>query len=246
MPPSATRPALVVDGRGAQDLDAALLELTVEDDGREPSSCTARFANVDRAGRRQDLPFVGLTYVDFGSAVSVTLDNTSLFNGRVSAIDADFLDGTPPTMSIRCHDGLGDLRRSSRTRTFAQVSDADLVRRIAMDHGMRAAVELSGPVHATASQLDQTDLQFLQGRLQRLDGVLWSEGNTLHAAHTPARDHGTVQLTWGQNLRTFHATAAPRKRPSSASRTTGPWRRRLATGAPVRPSCRRALRTTRS
>ena len=207
MPPDASRPSLAINGRAAPGLTAALLDLTVVDDGQAPSACTARFSNWGRVGRGEGFLFFDLRQFGFGAAIQVTLGDAIVFTGRVHAIDADFNTGTPPTISVRCQDRLSDLHRSQRSRTFEWVTDADLVQRIASEHGMTAVVALTGPAHATTAQLGQTDLEFLRERLPRIDAVLWVEGSVIHAGHPADRNHGTIALTWGGDLRAFSAAA---------------------------------------
>jgi phage protein D len=192
MPP-ASRPSIALNGRDAPTLSDALLDLTIVDDGVTPAACTARF--------------VDLRQFEFGAALKVTLGDDTLFTGRVDAIEADFRTGAAPTSVLRGHDRLADLQRSHRSRTFEHVADADLVQRIAAEHGLVADVALTGPVYGTVAQLNQTSLEFLRERLQRIDAVLWIEDDVIYSRHTADRSHGTISLTWGGNLRAFAASA---------------------------------------
>jgi phage protein D len=207
MPPAASRPSIAINASAAPGLTAALLDMTIVDDGQAPAACTARFSNWGPIGRRDGFLFFDLRQFDFGAAMEVTLGDAVVFNGRIDAIDADFNSGTPPTISLRGQDRLSDLQRTQRSRTFERITDADLVRRIANEHGMAAVVDLTGPVHAAMSQLNQTDLEFLRGRLRRTDAVLWAEGGVIHASHAAGRNHGTISLAWGSDLAAFSASA---------------------------------------
>jgi phage protein D len=207
MPPADSRPAIAIDGRAAPALTAALLDMAIADDGQAPSACTARFSNWGPVGRGDAFLFFDRRQFDFGAAIQVTLGDATVFTGRVAAIDADFTTGAPPTISVRCQDRLADLHRAQRSRTVEDVTDADLVQLIAGEHGMTANVSLAGPTHATTAQLSQTDLEFLRERLQRIDAVLWVEGSVIHASHAADRNHGTISLAWGRDLRAFSAAA---------------------------------------
>jgi phage protein D len=207
MPPAATRPAIAVNGREASKLTDALLDLTIVDDGQAPSACTARFSNRGRGGRDTTFLFFDLREFDFGSALAVTLGDDTIFTGRVETIDADFITDAGSTISVRSFDRLADLQRSQRSRTFENVTDADLVQRIAGEHGMLANVALTGPAHATVAQLNQTDLEFLRERLRRIDALLWTEDSVIHARPTADRNAGTTSATWGDDLRAFSASA---------------------------------------
>jgi phage protein D len=196
---------MAVNGRDEPELTAALLDLTIVDDGHAPAACTARFSNRD--GRGDGFRFFDLRHFDFGAAVQVALGEATLFAGRLHAIDADFPTAAPPTIAIRCRDRLADLDRSRRSRTFEMTTDADLVRRIVSEHGLTSVVELTGPIHDATSQLQQTDLEFLRERLRHIDAVLWADRDAIHVRHTADRDHGTIALAWGDDLLTLSAAA---------------------------------------
>lgn len=207
MPTPTARPSLTVNGGDAPALNAALLDVTIVDDGEAPSACTARFSNQGQGAHGNGFLFFDLQHFDFGDAIRVALGDTVVFSGRLEAIVADFSAGTAPTISIRCLDRLSDLHRSRRSRTFEQVTDTDLVQRIANEHGLASAVALAGPTHATVAQLNQTSLEFLRERLRRIDAALWVEGDVVHAGHQDERHHGTIALAWGAELRRFSAAA---------------------------------------
>jgi phage protein D len=89
-----------------------------------------------------------------------------------------------------------------RTRTFADMSDADVVSQIASDHGLTPDVSLSGPTHKVLAQLNQSDLAFLRERARSLGAEVWVSGTTLSAKPRASRGGGApLTLTHGADLR---------------------------------------------
>jgi phage protein D len=95
-----------------------------------------------------------------------------------------------------------------RTRSFEDMSDADIFQQIASDHSLQAQVELNGPPHKLVAQVNQSDLAFLRQRARALAAEIWLEDTTLHAASRGSRSGGTpARLTYGANLLSFSVLA---------------------------------------
>jgi hypothetical protein len=82
------------------------------------------------------------------------------------------------------------------------VSDADLVQRIAQDVGLRVQVEPTNQIHPYVLQNNETNLDFLRGRVAALGYLLYVRGNTLHCA-PPESNASPVALEWGRTLTEF-------------------------------------------
>jgi phage protein D len=145
--------------------------------------------------------------LDFGKALKVTLGDGSLFEGRISALSARFPDGGPPQLSVCAEDRLQDLRMVRRTRTFADASTADVLRRIASDHGLQPQLDVQGETYKVLAQLNQSDLAFAQDLARREDAQVWVEGTRLKAAQRTRRNGTTVELAWAGSLREFEVSA---------------------------------------
>jgi phage protein D len=94
-----------------------------------------------------------------------------------------------------------------RTRSFADVSDAEVFQQIAGDHGLTANVNLDGPTHKVLVQVNQSDLAFLRERARTLDAELWMDGTKLKAETRANRRGNALELTHGHELRCFTALA---------------------------------------
>jgi len=63
-----------------------------------------------------------------------------------------------------------------RTRSFADASDADVMRTVAQDHSLTPDIDVSGPTHKVLTQVNQSDLAFLRERARAVDAEVWVEG----------------------------------------------------------------------
>lgn len=95
------------------------------------------------------------------------------------------------------------LARRSRTRTFAQMSDAAIAHQIAGEYGLDADVHADGATHQYIMQAGQTDWAFLRERASRTGHDVWVTGRTLHVAPHPTAGGSGPTLTWGSNLHHF-------------------------------------------
>lgn len=94
-----------------------------------------------------------------------------------------------------------------RTRTFADVSDADVFQQIAGDHSLTTDVSVTGPTHKVLAQLNQSDLAFLRERARAVDAEVWVEGTKLLAKPRASRNGGTLKLKHGKDLLEFSVIA---------------------------------------
>jgi Bacteriophage probable baseplate hub protein len=163
--------------------------------------------DADPSGTRD---YLDRSVLDFGTKVAVTLgpeDSGTLFQGWISALGADFPGDSSSTVTVKAEDGLQELRRTRRTRTFEGLSTADIAQTIAGDHGLTAQVDVDGPQRRLTSQVNLSDLAFLRTLAQADGAEIWLEDTTLRLQRRPDRDGGSVALVYGEALRSFAVTA---------------------------------------
>ena len=86
------------------------------------------------------------------------------FDGYISAIDLDFPDSGYPVMSVMCLDNSHLMNRKKKTRSWDNVTRADVVKKIAEEYGFKCVVE-SGYNFKTESSISQsgsTDIEFCE------------------------------------------------------------------------------------
>ncbi|MFM8356914.1 MAG: phage late control D family protein, partial [Verrucomicrobiota bacterium] len=212
MPPAnrllqVSRPSFEIDGQANDRLAEGLLRLKVIETIDGLYRCEATFGNWGNDGGRPAYLYIDRQVLDFGKAFTVKLDDTTLFEGRVMALEAEFPPDRPPEVTVLAEDRLQDLRMTRRTRTFTDQSDADVFRQIAGDHGVSPDIDLPGPTHKVLAQVNQSDLAFLRERARVLGAELKLEGTTFHVATRPSRGSEPIELNHGRQLRAFTVLA---------------------------------------
>ncbi|HET9653412.1 MAG TPA: hypothetical protein VFP36_14525 [Usitatibacter sp.] len=204
----AARPTLAIDGRDHDTLTAGLLGLEIVETASGLYRCEALVGNWGVANGATDFLYFDRRTLDFATALEVKLGSDRLFKGRVHALEARFPEGGPPQLAVLAEDRLQDLRMTRRTRSFENVSDADVITRIANDHGLTPDVNLGGgATHKVLAQVNQSDLAFARERARAVDAELWLEDTTLKAVKRTSRNAGTVRLAVGGLLREFSVIA---------------------------------------
>lgn len=208
----ASRPTIQIDGREVEGLADGLLHMAVEETTAGLFHCEASFGNWGSAPGGVGFLYFDRQLLDFGKALTVTMGDGStlapVFEGRITAIEGRYPRQRPPEVQVLAEDRCQDLRMVRRTRTFENVSDADVFREIAAEHGLTAELDIQGPTYATLAQVNQSDLAFLRARARAIDAEVWVEGTKLFAqARVRRRAAAPVTLTYGQGLREVVATA---------------------------------------
>lgn len=207
------RPQIFVDGREKTDLRQGLLALSIVETTAGLYRCEATFGNYGAVSGSSDFLYFDRKTFDFGKAFKVALNDSGLFDGRITALEARFPSASPPALVVLAEDRLQDLRMTRRTRTFADVSDADVWSRIAEQHGLAKDIRLTGGSHAVLAQVNQSDLAFLRERARAIGAELWietgSDGRaTLKACSRSDRGPGApVKLGWHNELQEFEVIA---------------------------------------
>ncbi|MDT5267893.1 MAG: uncharacterized protein QOH49_79 [Acidobacteriota bacterium] len=202
-----TRPTLQFDGQDSPSLSAGLLGVQIVENSNGLYRSEVLLGNWGQVGNSVGFLHFDRRALDFGKSLKIKLGTDDLFEGRVMALEAQFESGHAPQLNVLAEDRFQDLRMTRRTRTFTDVSDADVINQIAGDHGLSPSVDVSGPTYKVLAQVNQSDLAFLRERARSIDAELWVEGTTLNAKQRAARDGGTLQMVRGGKLRSFSVIA---------------------------------------
>jgi uncharacterized protein len=203
----ATRPSIYIDGTEDAGLSQGLLKMSIHETIQGLYRAELRFGNWGPKNNAIGFLYFDRKKLDFGKALRLQLENDLLFDGRISAIEAEFGEGASPEISVLLEDRLQDLRMTRRTRTFNDVSDADLIKSIANDHSLQPTVDVSGPTHKLLAQVNQSDLAFVRERARAAGAELWIDGKKLYAKARTARTGTPLKLKYGAELRQFTALA---------------------------------------
>lgn len=208
----AARPTLRVDGSVQQLLsDQDLISLLVEETTLGLFRCEASFRNWGPVGGSVDYVYFDRKILDFGKAFSVEFGPPGaagpVFAGRITGIEAHYNAARLPEVVVLAEDRLQDLRMERHTRSFENVSDADVFRQIATKNGLTPQIDADGPTYKVLVQLNQSDLAFLRERAAAIDAELWIDNRTLYVQSRARRNAGPVSLSYGQELLEFSVLA---------------------------------------
>jgi len=175
-----SRPVIYVGGQEQPELGGGMLNLLICEQTAGLYRCEAKFSNWGQKNGTTDFLYFDRKLLDFGKGFQIKLGGDVLFDGRIMGLEADFPEAGPPTINVLAEDRFQDLRMTRRTRTFADMSDADVMNQIANDHSLSPSVSVTGPQYKVLAQVNQSDLAFLRERARAIDAELWMDGNTLN------------------------------------------------------------------
>ena len=182
----------------SEDFMHDLLELTVESSLHLPDAATLILHDPSLRWIDDDQLAPGKT---IQIAIKAGRSTQTLFDGEIVELEPDFGPSTQRLM-VRAFDRLHRLARGRHVRSFVNVSDGDLVRRLAQEVGLQAKVGPTTQMHQYVLQSNQTNLEFLRDRAAALGYLLFVEGKTLHC-EAPEAMGSPIELEWGVTLTEF-------------------------------------------
>jgi phage protein D len=204
LPIRAAKPAISVDGNRQTELEARLVSYALTDslDGMARAElCFGNWGGSNSPG----FQYFDRRLLDFGKRLNVSIGNDSLFEGRISAIAAEYPEAAAPEIRVHAEDRLQALRMTRRSRTFEQASLGSIARRIASDHGLSADVAVEGESAPVIAQLNQSDLAFLVDLARATDVEVRVLGDRLVVARSGSGS--ALGLAWAGSLRRFDVIA---------------------------------------
>jgi phage protein D len=191
-----------VKGELARDL----LFLEVDEDTAGMKRLRAHLVGVGPAasGPDEHLQYLDGAILDFGKKVRTSIGppggERTIFEGLVSALEAEFTETEMPRIAVFAEDQLMKLRMTHRMKTYRNVTDADIARAVAADHGLSADPAADGPTYEVVQQWNQSDLAFLRERARLVQAEIWIEGDTLNFKTRPNRSGTSLTLVAGNEL----------------------------------------------
>jgi uncharacterized protein len=205
------RPLIKLDGEVDTGLTDGLLSLLVEESTDGLYRFEATFGNWGSSGSTVGFLYFDRQVLDFGKSISVVAGDrdteSTLFEGRITALEARFPQDSPAEIGVLAEDRLQDLRMVRRTRTFEDASDSDIFEQIASAHSLQREIDIDGPTYPVLAQVNQSDLAFLRERARAIDAEVWVSGSKLFAQARGRRNQGTLNLAFGAGLREFSVLA---------------------------------------
>src|SRR5262249_10694255 len=118
-----------------------------------------------------------------GNSVKIAMgyvdDIRDMIEGEITQIKPSFPESGIPTLGVEGYTRLHRLQGDSKTRTFQQMTDKQIVEKIAQEAGLKGDAEDTEVQHDYIMQANQTDLAFLRDRASRIHFEILVSGKTL-------------------------------------------------------------------
>lgn len=194
---------------GGQDLPqtakADLVALAVLEDVDGPSMFTFTVLGWD--GVEMKVKWMDDDLFKEGKPVELQMGYTDnmqfVFKGEITGLEPVFEKKRPPTLTVRGYDRRHRLMRKRKTRSFLNMKDSDIASQIAGDAGLRPDVRDSGMTLEYVLQHNQTDLEFLGQRADRIGYEVVVVDRTLYFRPRKKDEGGVLTLNRDVELLEF-------------------------------------------
>lgn len=208
-------PKLQIDDQDApKNLMEDILQIVVEESLHMPGMFTLVIQNDYQSGRSEkpwrykDLLQIGKR-VKIGFSASTTdakdfkqKHEGELIEGEITAIETHFSERSQAPIIVRGYDTCHRLHRGQHNRSFQNMTDSDIVKKIAEEDGIRmGTLDSSGEPHDYLFQENQTNMEFLRERAERIGFELFNQDGELHFRKPKAGDELT--LKWLKDVSSF-------------------------------------------
>lgn len=197
--PFSARPTVQLDGQESERLAALLTGMAMHEREGGLAALELRLTNVaSLSDGSAETAFDAGGDLELGAAITVGGGDATrpveLFRGTVTGLEAVHRRGAPPELVVLAEDALQKARLKRRSQVFENVTLADIVRRIAGDHGLTPQITGLDQDFGPQVQMNETDLGFLRRLLARVDADLQVVGNELQVAPRAEVRRGEVEL----------------------------------------------------
>ncbi len=214
-----------LNGRARDDLDDEAFSVVVDSNLHLPAMATVELFDNKRK-------WVDDADIALGKSVEVTFQEQQgtessdapidklLFQGEITSIEPRYTADNQATLLFRAYDKSHRLHRGKQSRTFLDMKDSDIVSKIAQDAGLTAEVDATSITFEYVIQANQTDMEFLRERAQRIGYWAFATKEKLYfkkATSTLSEGGVEPELSWPENLREFRPRLSGVGQPASAS-----------------------------
>jgi phage protein D/phage baseplate assembly protein gpV len=168
-------PDITINGYPVDTSSEGYVEIVVvDDDVTMPASFAITFRSIGESD----------PIYKIGDIVEISppggLIEKPLVKGEITAISGDY-DATGNRVHLRGYDISHRLHRGRKTRTFVNVTDSDIVRRVASAAGLDiGTLDQTTTTHDYVSQANQTDWDFLKSRAKAAGYLFYVDQGLLY------------------------------------------------------------------
>ncbi len=218
-------PLLEIDGQKASEkLKEDILQISVEESLHLPGMFTIIVRNAYEPGNNEDEPWEHESLFEIGKTVKIGFGSSTtgseefddanqdyVLEGEITAIEAYFTSGAEAPIIIRGYDISHRLHRGKYNRSFQNMTDKDIVNKIAGEVGIptnkiddTGAIDGYGDINGSNGyvfQNNQTNMGFLRARAARNGFECFVQDGKLNFRE-PKSDE-SLELQWLQDFNSF-------------------------------------------
>ena len=213
------KPSLEIDGNEApEDLMEDIVQISVEESLHLAGMFTLVIQNAYAPGREQDKPWKHKDLFAIGKSIRIAFGSSTteaqefqaqktgnVLEGEITAMETHFTSGSQAPIIIRGYDISHRLHRGRYNRSFQNMTDSDIVKKIAKEVGIGFSdrtIDTSGAPHDYVFQENQTNMEFLRERAARIGFELFIQDGNLNF-RKPSKVGNSLALKWLKDLHSF-------------------------------------------
>jgi uncharacterized protein involved in type VI secretion and phage assembly len=210
-------PTLEIAGKPAPpNLMEDLLQVVVEESLHLPGMFTLVIQNDYFPGRNQDEPWRYKNLLQIGKPVKIGFTSSTtesidynqskksyVIEGEITGIETFFSEKSQAHIIVRGYDVGHRLHRGRYNRSFLNTTDSAIVKKIIREVGiLPGTIDPSGAPHEYVFQENQTNMEFLRQRADRIGFELFVQNGKINF-RKPKADKQKLTLTWLTDLHSF-------------------------------------------
>ena len=190
---------VTIDGsEPSEEFTDAIVEVLVDERLNTPTMFEIRLHDPEFKFADGNLIKEGKVVEVFGGVQT----DISIGCGEIASIEGAFQQGETQTI-VRGYDKSFRLQRGIKHRSFLQMTDSDIVRKIAGEAGLSVMTDTTTVQHPYVLQYNETDFAFLQRRAARLGYEVAVDQQKLIFRKPPENGSEVASLTHGDTLTWF-------------------------------------------
>ncbi len=189
---------LYFDGALDSEMQDDLLSVTIESSLHLPDTATLVLNDPQ-------LKWVDHNKVMPGKQLKIKAESgagpETIFEGELVELEPHF-EPEGMKLTVRAFDKMHRLTRGRFVKSYVDVKDSDIMKKIIGDAGLQAQVTETSVIHKHVLQANQSNFEFLRDRAAALGYFMYAEGDKIHCEPPPSAGVA-VELQWHQNLSDF-------------------------------------------
>jgi len=223
-------PLIKIEGQPASpELLKDLLQMTVEESLHLPAMFTLVIHNsyIPTSDRAQNQPWRHEQIFKIGKKVTLGFKSSTtqdlnfrnektkiLVEGEVTGLEVHFNEKSEANIIVRGYDFSHRLHRGRYNRSFLNMTDSNIVKRIAKEVGINTGIiDDSGEVHKYVFQENQTNMEFLQERAARIGFDLFITEDKINFCKPESQ--ASLDLKWLVDISKFSTRVTSAEQVSS-------------------------------